>query len=158
MSPGLEEWEERLPDAPTPVANYVTYRQSGRLVFTSGVVPISEGKPLLVGRLGEKVSVEEGYQAAREAALAALSIVRESLGTLARVARIVQLVVYVASAPGFTAQSKVADGASDLLVEVFGEEGRPTRSAVGVASLPLGVPVELSLVAESKPEPAHQKG
>lgn len=145
--------------APTkPVANYVTYTRSGRLVFTAGVIPMVNGKLEFTGRLGEDVTVEEGYEASRTTGLLALSTLREALGSLSMVKKIVQLVVYVASAPDFTAQSKVADGASDLFVEVFGDEGRPARTSVGVSSLPLGAPVELSLVVESKSEPEHQKG
>ncbi len=151
MPPGPAEWDKRLPDPPRPVANYVTHRKSDRLVFTSGVIPIVNGKTQFPGKLGEDVSVEEGYEAARTAAMSSLSVLRESLGSLSRVARVLQLVVYVASVPHFTDQPRVADGASDLLVEIFGDDGRPARSTIGVASLPLGAPVELSLVVESKP-------
>ncbi len=126
-------------------------------MFTAGVVPFHEGQLQFTGKVGKEVSVEEGYEAARTAALLALSILRESLGSLSNISRILQLVVYVASAPDFTAQAKVADGASDLLVEVLGEEGRPARAAIGVTSLPLDAPVELAFVVESEAEPGHQK-
>lgn len=148
MAGDLEAWEARLPAVPAPVANYVTFRRSGGLAFTSGVGPLVEGKVLHPGKVGGDVSLEEGYEAARLAALLALSVLREGLGGLGRIERALQLVVYVASAEGFTDQPKVADGATDLLVEVLGEAGRPTRSAVGVYELPLGIPVELALTVE----------
>lgn len=148
MSPSLEEWESRLPQAPKPVANYVAFRRSGNLAFTAGVVPILEGKLQSRGRVGAEVSLEEGCEAARTCALLTLSILKDGLGGLKRISKFLQLVVYVASAEGFTDQPKVADGATDLLVEVFGGAGRPTRVAIGVSSLPLGAPVELSTVVE----------
>jgi enamine deaminase RidA (YjgF/YER057c/UK114 family) len=137
-----------LPPAPQAIASYVPVRISGSLAFVSGQVPVEGDEILSSGKLGDGVSVEEGARAARRCALQALSALRETLGSLDRVAGIVRVSVYVASAPGFTEQSKVANGASDLLVEVFGEAGRHARAAVGVAELPLGVSVELALVAE----------
>jgi enamine deaminase RidA (YjgF/YER057c/UK114 family) len=148
MPASLEEWESRLPRPPRPVANYVILRRSGSLAFTSGVIPVVEGRLQATGRLGGSVSVEEGYEAARTCALLTLSILKEGLGSLSRVSKVLQLVVYVASEVGFNDQPKVADGASDLFVEVLGDAGRPTRLAVGVSELPLGAPVELSTVVE----------
>lgn len=145
-----EDWESRLPEVPAPVANYVTFRRSGQLAFTSGVGPISEGKPTVQGKLGGAVSLEEGYGAARTAALLALSILNHHLGGLDRLAQALQMVVYVASTPDFTDQPKVADGATDLLVEVLGDRGKPTRAAVGVPVLPLDIPVELTLLVEAE--------
>jgi enamine deaminase RidA (YjgF/YER057c/UK114 family) len=100
------------------------------------------------GKLGGEVSVEQGAEAARRCALQALAALREELGSLDRIRGIVQVSAFVASAPGFTDQPKVANGASDFLVEVFGEAGRHARAAVGVAELPLGAPVEVALVVE----------
>lgn len=144
----LEGWESKLPKAPSPVANYTTFTRSGRLAFTSGVIPVVEGKLTCTGKLGRQVSPEEGYRAARTCALLTLSILRESLGSLSKVTKVLQMVVYVSSEEGFIDQSKVADGASDLLSEVFGDDGIPTRIAIGVSELPLGAPVELSMIVE----------
>jgi enamine deaminase RidA (YjgF/YER057c/UK114 family) len=148
MAPSLHEWEEKLPKMPSPVANYALFRRSGSLAFTSGIIPIVEGRLKATGRLGDEVDLEEGYELARTCGLLTLSVLKEGLGSLTRVSKVLQLVVYVASAKGFVDQPKVADGASDLLVEVFGDAGKPTRLAVGVSMLPLGAPVEISTVVE----------
>jgi enamine deaminase RidA (YjgF/YER057c/UK114 family) len=137
-----------LPPVPTPIASYVPVVVSGHLAFVAGQVPVSEGKPLATGKLGLDVGTEAGADAARRCALQALAALRQELGSLDRVRRIVRLAVFVASAPGFTDQPKVANGASDLLGDVFGDMGRHARVAVGVAELPLGVPVEVELIAE----------
>jgi enamine deaminase RidA (YjgF/YER057c/UK114 family) len=121
---------------------------AGGFAFVSGQVPLSEGKLIWTGKLGAELDIETGAQAARRCALQALSALREDLGSLDRVRRIVKLTVWVASADGFTDQPKVANGASDLLVEVFGEAGRHARSAVAAPELPLGAPVEMELIAE----------
>jgi enamine deaminase RidA (YjgF/YER057c/UK114 family) len=144
----LRELGLELPPAPRPVASYVPAVRSGSLVFLSGQVPLEEGRPLWTGRLGADLDVEEGSGAARRCALQVLAVLREELGSLNRVRRIVKLTVFVASAPGFSDQPRVANGASDLLAEVFGDAGRHARSAVGVAELPLGAPVEVEVVAE----------
>ncbi|MEE9592917.1 MAG: RidA family protein [Thermoplasmata archaeon] len=151
MAPTLEEWERQLPPVPTPVANYTPFRRSGRIAYTAGVVPMVDGKLQAEGRLGEDLTLEEGYEAARTCALLALSILREHLKGLDRIAQVLRAVVFVASAPGFHDQARVADGASDLLVEVLGRTGKPTRVAVGVAELPLDAPVEIALTVETRP-------
>ena len=143
----LAELGLELPPAPAPVASYVPVTLAGQLAFVAGQVPLDEGGVLLAGRLGAEVDVEEANEAARRCALQALSALRDELGTLDRVAGIAQVTVYVASAPGFTDQSKVANGASDVLVEVFGEPGRHARVAVGVSELPLGAAVEVAVIA-----------
>lgn len=107
-----------------------------------------EGDLQFRGRLGGELGVPEGYQAARTCALLALSILQDRLGSLERIAQVSQMIVYVASGPDFLEQHKVADGATDLLVEVLGDKGKPARTAVGVAALPLGSPVEVALVVE----------
>lgn len=150
MAASLEAWEARLPPVPKPVANYALFRRAGRIAYTAGIVPIVEGRLQAEGHVGGDLSVEEGYEAARTSALLALSILRDHLGGLREIAQVLQARVFVASAPAFHEQSKVADGATDLLVEVLGESGRPTRLAVGVAELPLGAPVELSLTVETR--------
>jgi enamine deaminase RidA (YjgF/YER057c/UK114 family) len=136
-----------LPPAPAPVASYVPVRVAGDLAFVSGQVPVVDGEVLHPGHLGREVAVEQGREAARRCALQALSALREALGSLDRVRGIVQVTVFVASAPGFTDQPEVANGASDLFVQLFGDQGKHARAAVGVAELPLGVPVEVALIA-----------
>jgi len=133
---------------PAPSANYVPAVQTGRLVYTSGSGPIVDNQAVCVGRLGENVTPEEGYEAARITAINLLAVLRNHLGTLDRISRIVKLTGFVASAPDFSAQPRVVNGASDLLAEVFGEQGRHARCAVGVSSLPRGMALEIELVAE----------
>ena len=144
----LAELGIELPPAPAPVASYIPVVVSGTLAFVAGQVPLSEGKVLVTGKLGAEVDAEEGAVAARRCALQALSVLKAELGSLERIRRIVKLTVFVASAPGFTDQPKVANGASDLLRDVFGELGRHARSAVGVTELPLGASVEVEVIAE----------
>ncbi len=143
----LAELGLELPPAPAPVASYVPVTVAGELAFVAGQVPLEEGTVLLGGKVGAEVSIEAANGAARRCALQALSALREALGTLDRVTGIAQVTVFVASAPGFTDQPKVANGASDALVEVFGEAGRHARVAVGVAELPLGAAVEVAVIA-----------
>jgi enamine deaminase RidA (YjgF/YER057c/UK114 family) len=135
-----------LPAVPVPVATYVPAVRFLDLVFTSGQVPMVNGQLRAVGQVGAAVSAEEAYACARIAALNGLAAVVEATGDLDVIARIVKVVVYVSSAPGFTGQPQVANGASDLLGEIFGGAGQHARSAVGVASLPLDAPVEVELV------------
>jgi len=144
----LAELSIDLPPAPTPVATYLPVVLSGQFAYVAGQVPLADGALLWQGKVGAEVSVEEGAQAARRCGLQIVSALRSALGSLDRVSRIVKMSVFVASAPGFTEQPKVANGASDLLVEIFGDAGRHARVAVGVAELPLGAPVEVDLVAE----------
>jgi enamine deaminase RidA (YjgF/YER057c/UK114 family) len=137
-----------LPPVPAPVASYVPVRVHAGVAYVAGQVPWAEdGRLLHPGHLGRDVSVEQGQEAARRCALQALSAIRDAIGSLDRVRAILQVSVFVASAPGFGDQPKVANGASDLLVEVFGEAGTHARAAVGVAELPLGSSVEVALVA-----------
>lgn len=137
-----------LPEVVPPLAAYVPAVRTGSLVFTAGQLPARDGQMLATGKLGAEVSDEQGYECARQCALNALAAVAAEVGGLSAVKRVVKAVVFVASTPEFTAQPKVANGASELLGEVFGEAGRHARSAVGVASLPLDVPVEVELVVE----------
>ena len=137
-----------LPPPPQAVAAYVPVRVSGSIAFVAGQVASVEGSVLHPGRLGEDVSVEQGKEAARVCALQALSALRAELGSFERLSGIAQVTVYVASALGFTDQPKVANGASELLVEVLGEAGKHARAAVRVASLPLGASVEVAVTAE----------
>ena len=137
-----------LPPVPSPVASYIPVVVSGGLAFVAGQIPLSEGEVLVTGKLGAELDAVAGADAARRCAIQALAALRAELGSLDRIRRIVRLTVFVASAPGFTDQPKVANGASDLLGEVFGEPGKHARSAVGVAELPLGAPVEVEVTAE----------
>ncbi|MEU3272680.1 RidA family protein [Saccharomonospora sp. NPDC006951] len=143
----LSELGIRLPDVAAPVAAYIPAIRSGSHVFTSGQLPFVDGSLAASGKVGAEVSPEEAKQYARVAALNALAAVNGLVGIDA-VVRVVKVTGFVASAEGFTGQPAVINGASELLGEVFGEAGAHARSAVGVAELPLGAPVEVELVVE----------
>lgn len=130
------------------MASYVPVVVAGGLAFVAGQVPLEDGKPMGTGRVGAEVTAEEGAAHARRCALQALAALRAELGSLDRVRRIAKVTVWVASTDEFTEQPRVANGASDLLVEVFGEAGRHARAAVATPVLPFGVPVEVEVVAE----------
>lgn len=147
----LKELGLILPPAPKPVANYVPSLCTGDLLFTSGILPMKDGKLAFTGKLGDGLSLDEGRQAAGDALLNALAVVQEELGDLDRVRRIIRLTGHIASAPGFIQQPVVLNGASDLLVQIFGDRGRHTRVALGAAELPLNSPVELELIIETCP-------
>jgi enamine deaminase RidA (YjgF/YER057c/UK114 family) len=136
-----------LPTPIPPVAAYVPALRSGSLVFTSGQVPLRAGELVAAGKVGAEVSAEDGYECARVCALNALSVVDALVG-IDSVVRVVKVLGFVASAPTFTDQPHVINGASDLLVEVFGENGQHARSAVGLAALPLDSPVEVEIIVE----------
>ncbi len=144
----LAELGIELPPAAAPIASYVPVRIVGELAFVAGQIPIEQGRLLSTGRVGADVSIEQGQEATRRCSLQALAALRNALGSLDRVRGIVRLDVFVAAAPGFTDLPKVADGASDLLVEIFGDAGRHARVTVGVAELPLGASVEVGLIAQ----------
>ena len=145
----LKEMGIELPDAPTPSANYVPAVRTGNLLFLSGSVPApgADGK-VPVGKLGRDMSVEEGYQAARLVGINLIARLKSELGSLDRVKRVVKLLSMINAAPDFEKTPAVANGCSDLLVEVFGDKGRHARSAVGMAALPSGVPVEIEMIVE----------
>jgi enamine deaminase RidA (YjgF/YER057c/UK114 family) len=145
----LRDMGIQLPAAPKPLAVYIPAVLSGNLLFISGQLPLIEGKLAETGKLGAGVTVEQGQAAARIATLNALSIAQDVLGSLDRIARVVRLVCHVTSAPGFTEQHLVANGASELLGQIFGEAGRHARLALGAAELPLGAPVEIELILEA---------
>lgn len=140
-----------LPAAPKPVANYVPVVRAGDLLFLSGVLPSKDGQLILTGKLGQELSIEQGMEAAKLAALNALAIIQGEVGSLDKVKRIVKMVGHIASAPGFTDQPQVLNGASDLLVAVFGEAGKHARVAVGAAELPRQAPVEIELIVQVLP-------
>lgn len=137
-----------LPAPPKPVANYVPVVRTGDLLFLSGVLPSRDGQLIMTGKLGQNLSIEQGMEAARVAVLNGLSIIRHEAGSLDRVKRIVKMVGHIASAPGFTDQPQVLNGASDLLVSLFGDAGRHARVAVGAVELPRQAPVEIELIVE----------
>jgi enamine deaminase RidA (YjgF/YER057c/UK114 family) len=145
----LEELGIQLPDPVQPMAAYVPTVRTGNLVYVSGQVPMVEGKPIHVGRLGaDGLGVEQGVEAAERCAINVLAALKNELGDLSRVRRVVKLTGFVASAPDFNDQPKVVNGASELFVKVFGDSGKHARSAVGMAALPLGVPVEVEAIVE----------
>jgi enamine deaminase RidA (YjgF/YER057c/UK114 family) len=137
-----------LPVVAKPVAAYVPAVQTGSLVFTSGQLPMVDGALVAKGKVGGEVDPELAKDLARTCALNALAAIHGLIGDLGRVTRVVKVVGFVASAPGFTGQPGVVNGASELLADVFGSAGEHARSAVGVASLPLDAPVEVELVVE----------
>lgn len=136
----------KLPEAPQPVANYVPFLISGELLFISGQIAKDGSGRVLTGVLGDGVTVEQGQEAARHCALNILAQAKAALGDLARITQVLRLTGFVASTQSFTDQPKVINGASDLLVSVLGDTGRHTRSAVGVASLPLNACVEIDAI------------
>ena len=147
----LRELGLTLPAPPKPVANYVPAVRVGDLLFLSGVLPSRDGQLIVTGKLGQDLSIEQGMEAARMAVLNGLSIIRQEAGSLDRVKRIIKMVGHIASAPGFTDQPQVLNGASDLLVSLFGDAGRHARVAVGAAELPRQAPVEIELIVQVVP-------
>ena len=137
-----------LPPAPQPVASYIPVKVVGDLAWVAAQIPMQDGAVTVVGKVGGEVTIDDANAGARRCALQALAALQAALGTLDRVKGIVKLDVFVASATGFTDHPKVANGASDLMVEVFGDEGRHARAAVGVPELPLGAAVEVALIVQ----------
>jgi len=137
-----------LPPVAAPVAAYVPAVRSGDFVYTSGQLPTVDGKLPAVGKVGGEVSATDAAGLARTCALNALAAAASAAGGLDQIRRIVKVTGFVASAPGFSGQPQVINGASELFIEVFGEDGKHARSAVGVAELPLNAPVEVELIAE----------
>jgi len=144
----LAELGIELTPAPTPLGPYVESVQTGTMLYLSGILPVIGHVPKFVGRLGREYNVEQGREAARIAALNVLSVARGHLGSLDKVTRVVKLTAYLATQEDFLALPKVADAASELLRDVFGENKLPVRMVLGVASLPLGVPVVLEVLFE----------
>jgi enamine deaminase RidA (YjgF/YER057c/UK114 family) len=141
-----------LPAAPKPIASYVPAVRTGNLIFLAGQGPVVDGKPTITGKVGAEVTEEAANKAARATILTQLAVLRAEIGSLDRVRRIVKVVGFVSSAPGFSRQPWVMNGASDLLVEIFGDAGKHARSSVGVNELPLNIPVEIELVVEVAPD------
>ncbi len=138
-----------IPDLPpAPAGNYVPGVISGNLLFTAGQIPMRDGALSFLGTVGDTLTLEEGQEAARQCCLNGLAVAKSLLGDLTRIKRVVKVNGFVRSAPGFTDQPKVINGASDLLVAILGDAGRHARSALGVNELPLGVGVEIDFVFE----------
>ena len=144
----LAELGISIPEVVPPVAAYVPAIVTGRYVYTSGQLPMRDGAMIAEGLVGSAVDVDTAKECARQSAINALAAAQSVIGSLDRVTRVVKVVGFVASAPGFTGQPGVVNGASELLLDVFGDAGRHARSAVGVAGLPLNAPVEVEMVLE----------
>ena len=150
----LEALGLTLPDPPKPVANYVGAVAVGNILFVSGHGPVRDGEHFFIGKLGRDMEVEEGKQAAQLVALNMLATIKAQLGELGRVKRVAKLLCLVNSSPDFRRQPEVANGASDLFVEIFGpERGKHARSAIGMGALPFGIAVEIEGVSEIEAGP-----
>ena len=144
----LKQMGITIPEAVKPLAAYIPAIQVGNLVMTSGQVPISAGEVKYQGKVGRELSEEEGKEAAKLCALNCLSAIKSVIGSLDKIKRIVKLTVFVSSAEGFNAQPKVANGASEYIVKIFGDSGKHIRSTVGVSELPLNSAVEIEMTVE----------
>lgn len=152
----LAELGVSLPPVAAPLAAYVPAVRVGELIYSSGQLPIVHGHLIAAGKVGAELSVEEAAECARVAALNAVAAVAAVAGDVDAVAEVIKMVVFVASAPDFTSQPQVGNGASQFLGDIFGASGRHARSAVGVASLPLNAPVEVELIVRAQPVPHVQ--
>lgn len=146
----LKELGITLKKPPTPIANYVPAVQVGKLVFLSGQGPLKDDGQLMKGKVGGELTIEEGQQAAKLAGIGLLEALKGQIGNLNKVKRIVKVLGMVNAVPEFDQQPKVINGFSDFMVEVFGEKGKHARSAVGVGSLPMNIPVEIEMIVELK--------
>ncbi len=145
----LEAMGLKLPAAPVPMANYIGAVRTGNLLFLAGHVPrLPDGTILHQGKLGREVTIEQGYDSARQTILNALATIKSYIGDLDNVKRVVKLLCMVNCVPDFADPPKVTNGASDLLVELYGEQGRHARSAVGMSSLPSQAPIEIEMIVE----------
>ncbi len=139
-----------VPEVPKPLAAYIPVIRINNLVLTAGQLPMVDGKLFKEGKLGQEISEEEGIKLAEICALNCLSVIKSEIGDLDKIERIVKLAVFVNSANGFTAQPKIANGASEFVVKIFGELGKHVRSAVGVNELPINSPIEIEMIAKVK--------
>ncbi|MEE9430860.1 MAG: RidA family protein [Melioribacteraceae bacterium] len=144
----LKEIGLELPEAPKPLAAYIPANKTGNLIFTAGQIPLENGKLKFSGKVGKDLSIEEAKKAAELCLLNGLSVIKSVCGNLNCISKIVKIIVFVNSADGFVEQAQVANGASELLVELFGEKGKHARSAVGVSELPINSAVEIELIVE----------
>ena len=146
----LEALGLTLPPVSAPIGSYVTCKRQGDLLYLSGAGPIVQGEVLYRGKVGAEITPDVGYEAAKVSALNLIAALKAELGDLSKVKSIVKLLGLVACADGFYGQPSVINGASDLLFEVFGEKGRHARSAIGVFSLPMNIPVEIEMIVETE--------
>lgn len=137
-----------LPVLPKPVANYVNAVRTGNLIYLSGKGPLRKDGTYITGKSGKDISIEQGYDAARLTAIIQIAVLKEMIGDLSKVKRIVKVLGMVNSSPDFYDQPKVINGFSDLIVDIFGEKGKHARSAIGVASLPMNIAVEVEMIVE----------
>lgn len=146
----LKELEIIIPEAPTPAAVYIPAQQTGNLIYTSGQDCKKDGKLLYEGKVGSDLSIEQGQEAARQTIINCLAVIKGHIGDLNKVKKIVKMLGFVNSAPGFVEQPYVINGASELLEEIFGEKGKHARSAIAANELPFNTPVEIELIVEIK--------
>lgn len=139
-----------LPNVTGAVANYLPCVREGNLVFVSGHGPLDDGVPEYVGRIGDELTEAEGYEAARLCALGVLATLKKQFGSLEKIDRIIKVLGFVSSVPGFSRQPAVLNGASDLFVSLFGEKGKHARSAIGACELPFNIPVEIEVIVTIK--------
>ncbi|MDP4116724.1 MAG: RidA family protein [Bacteroidota bacterium] len=144
----IKELGFELPEAPKPLASYVPVIKSGNIVYTAGQLPLVKGEIKFPGKLGKEVSDADGKKAAEYSCLNCLSVIKSAAGSLENIKQILKVTVFVNCTAEYTNQPEIANGASDLLVKVFGEKGKHARSAVGVNQLPKGAPVEIEIIAE----------
>ena len=144
----LTELGINIPEAPKPLASYIPAVRSGNLIFTSGQLPLKDGKLQYIGKVGAEISEEAAMKAAEICAINCLSAAKTLINSIDQIKQVIKVTVFVASASGFNAQPKIANGASDLMVKIFGDLGKHSRSAVGVAELPLNSPVEIEMIFE----------
>lgn len=144
----LKELGITIPEAPKPLAAYLPAKRMHKLVFTAGQLPFVDGKLLFQGKLGVDVSDEDGIKCAKQSAINCLSAIKSVVGSIDNIESIIKVTVFVNSSETFTDHPKIANGASEFLVEVFGEEGKHARSAVGVAQLPMNAPVEIEMIVK----------
>lgn len=144
----IRELGYELPDAPKPVASYVPATRVGNIIYISGQGVTKNGEPLMTGHIGDELTCQEGYKAAEICAINALSVLRDEIGDLDKVKRVIKVLGFVNSAPGFDEQPFVINGFSDFIEKVFGENGRHARSAISSNELPFGTPVEVEMIVE----------
>lgn len=146
----INELGYNVPEVPKPLAAYIPVIKINNLILTAGQLPMVDGKLYKEGKLGQEISEEEGIKLAELCALNCLSVIKSEIGDLNKIERVVKLTVFINSADGFTAQPKIANGASEFIVKIFGELGKHVRSAVGVNELPINSPVEIEMIAKVK--------
>lgn len=146
----LKEMNIELPGQTEPIAKYMSVRWLNNTIYVSGTGPLKDGKPIYTGKLGKDLTLEEGYDAARLSMINILGILKHELGDLDRIEKFVKLLGFVSCSEDFHQQAKVINGASDLLIDIFGEKGMHARSAIGTNSLPFNIPVEIETIVEIK--------